>query len=45
MLKTPVRAEMSTGTVVFMHTLAVAEPASSTNARADCACIVSGGRV
>lgn len=36
-LKTPVRAEIATGTVIFMHVLAAAEPASRTSARTDLA--------
>lgn len=36
-LKIPVRAEIVTGTVMFMHVLAAAEPASTTIARADLA--------
>ena len=34
-LKTPVRAEMVTGTLMFMHVLAAAEPASTNAARVD----------
>lgn len=37
MSKTAVRAEIVTGTVMFMHVLAAAEPASTTTARADLA--------
>lgn len=33
--KTPVRAEIVTGTVMLTHVLAAAEPASRTSARAD----------
>ncbi len=35
MLKTPVRAEMSTATVWLMHTLAAAEPTRITRVKAD----------
>ena len=44
MLKMPVRAEMLTGTLMFMHCLAAAEPASRTNTKADGAYIVLGVR-
>ena len=33
--KTPVRADIVTGTLMFMHVLAAAEPASRTTAKAD----------
>ena len=44
LLNTPVRAEMSTGTVMFMHVLAVAELASKANAATERAYIFAGLR-
>ena len=44
-LKTPVRADMSIGTVILVHCFAAAEPASKASARAVCAYIVSGDRM
>ena len=43
--KMPVRADMSTGTVILVHCFAAAEPARMANAKALCAYIVTGHRV
>ena len=44
-LKIPVRADMSTGTVILVHIFAAAKPASKASARALCVYIVSSDKM